>query len=254
MSSDEYSDDELTEKIKIFATDDEKIKSFGEIFTNDSSREILQLLFNEELSATQIAHKTDISLQLVKYHLNKLQDLGIVKISKIEKNSKSQDIKIYSATKFSIVIVTPKLSEKTKESKLFVRSFRHIYKVAGLGIATGISGLFSLSLLQQDRPIPIDNTISSRESFSIEESAKEFKISESIAVDESAGNVTSSTTESQDLIEHNLEDAYYVAIDTNIESITNSNLFIPFVIITAILGGLTVYYLWKSLTKSKQLK
>ena len=68
MSFDEIPDDDLTEKIKILATDDEKIKSFGELFTNDSSREILQLLFNEELSATQIAQKTDISLQLVKYH------------------------------------------------------------------------------------------------------------------------------------------------------------------------------------------
>jgi len=33
------------------ATDDEKIKSFGELLTNDSSRTILQLLFNEELTA-----------------------------------------------------------------------------------------------------------------------------------------------------------------------------------------------------------
>ncbi len=77
--------DELIENIKILATDDEKIKSFGEIFTNDSSREILQLLFNEELTASQIAQKSNVSLQLVKYHLNKLQNLGVVKISKIEK-------------------------------------------------------------------------------------------------------------------------------------------------------------------------
>ena len=136
MSS-ENTNDEFIEKIKILATDDKKIKSFGEIFSNDSSREILQLLFNEELSATQIAQKTEISLQLVKYHLIKLQDLGVVTISKIEKNSKSQDMKIYTATKFSIIIVPPTLSKKTKESKLLVRSFRHIYKVAGLGIATG---------------------------------------------------------------------------------------------------------------------
>ena len=67
MSNDDT--DELTEKIKILATDDEKIKSFGELFTNDSSREILQLLFNEDLTANQIAQKTEISLQLVKYHL-----------------------------------------------------------------------------------------------------------------------------------------------------------------------------------------
>ena len=251
MSTDESSNDDITEKIKILATDDEKIKSFGELFSNDSSRKILQLLFNEELAATQIAQKTDISLQLVKYHLNKLQDLGIVKISKIEKNSKSQDMKIYSATKFSIVIVPPKLSEKTKESKLLVRSFRHIYKVAGLGIATGLSGLFSLSMFQQDRQIPVDDTMTSQESFSIEESAKEFEMAESTAADESAGGIVASApAQSQDLAQRNLE-IVNTAIDSDVAQFPYSDLLIPFVIITVILGGLTVYYLRKSLKKSK---
>ena len=251
MSTDESSSDDITEKIKILATDDEKIKSFGELFSNDSSRKILQLLFNEELAATQIAQKTDISLQLVKYHLNKLQDLGIVKISKIEKNSKSQDMKIYSATKFSIVIVPPKLSEKTKESKLLVRSFRHIYKVAGLGIATGLSGLFSLSMFQQDRQIPVDDTIPSQESFSNVESAKEFEMAESIVADESAGDIVASApAQSQELAQRNLE-IVNAAIDSNVVQSPYSDLLIPFVIITVILGGLTVYYLWKSLKKSR---
>jgi predicted transcriptional regulator len=107
----EENKDEITEKIKIIATDDVKIKSFGELLTNDSSRSILQLLFNEELTALQIAEKTGISLQLVKYHIIKLQDLGVVKVTKTEKNSKSQDMKFYSASKFSMVIVPPKYSE-----------------------------------------------------------------------------------------------------------------------------------------------
>ena len=116
MSADEPADD-IEEKIRIMATDDEKIKSFGEILTNDSSREILQLLFNERLSAAQIAQKTNISLQLARYHLNKLQDLGVVRISKIEKNSKSHDMKIYSATKFSIVIVPPSSQKRPKKAR-----------------------------------------------------------------------------------------------------------------------------------------
>jgi len=252
MSIDETSDDDITEKIKILATDDEKIKSFGELFSNDSSRRILQLLFNEELAATQIAQKTDISLQLVKYHLNKLQDLGVVKISKIEKNSKSQDMKIYSATKFSIVIVPPKLSEKTKESKLLIRSFRHIYKVAGLGIATGLSGLFSLSQLQQDKQIHVDDMITSRQFSPIEESGKELEMSESVG-DETAESIVSSapmSAESEESIQQSLNVAETV-IDTDGGAFTGSDLLIPFVILTVILGGLTVYYLWKSLKKSR---
>lgn len=250
----------MIENIKILATDDKKIKSFGEIFTNDSSREILQLLFNEELSATQIAQKSNVSLQLVKYHLNKLQDLGVVKISKIEKNSKSQDMKIYTASKFSIVIVPPNLSIKTKESKLLIRSFRNIYKVAGLGIATGLSGLFSLSQIQQNKQITIDDSISNRGISSIDDSTQNFESSKSVSSIESEESISTSApmaakSEPQmdfdipiDLTEESLE------VSNNIMSsdeLLTTELFIPLVIITAILGGLTIYYLYKFFKKSK---
>lgn len=234
MSS-ENNNDEFVEQIKILATDDKKIKSFGEIFSNDSSREILQLLFDEELSANQIAQKTGISLQLVKYHLTKLQDLGVVNISKIEKNSKSQDMKIYTATKFSIVIVPPTLSKKTKESKSLVRSFKYIYKVAGLGIATGVSGLFSLSLSSEQ--LPVDNT---RMELSYDPSQKMMG---STPKDTStAMSAPMMESESSDLTQRGMDVA---------ETITNSDtfgfeLFLPFLILTIVLGGFTVYYFIKS--------
>ena len=262
MSDDEFSNDGFTEKIKILATDDEKIKLFGEIFTNDSSREILQSLFNEELSATQIAKNNDISLQLVKYHLNKLQDLGVVKISKIEKNSKSQDMKIYTASKFSIVIVPPKFSEKTKESKLLVRSFRHIYKIAGLGIATGLSGLFSLSQMQQNRQIPIDDGIPDVELSLIEESGQNFGSSKYLSDEDFAESIVASSpmtaesespmnfAESQDFKQESLEIADTAFTSNDIISST-SEFFLPFLIITVILGGLTAYYIYKFFKKSK---
>ena len=243
MSTDELPDDELTENIKILATDDEKIKSFGEILSNDSSREILQLLFNDELTASQIAQKSNVSLQLVKYHLNKLQDLGVVKVSKIEKNSKSQDMKIYTASKFSIVIVPPKISEKTKESKLLVRSFRNIYKVAGLGIATGLSGLLSLSQFQ-NKTIRVDDFTMDGNISSIEESAKNIQ---SLPSDESMESISASSTmiaesESQNIAERSMD---VVNTVINSEITVNSDFFLPLVVITIILSGLTVYYLWK---------
>jgi DNA-binding transcriptional ArsR family regulator len=254
-----FDDGDLTENFKILATDDEKIKSFGEILTNDSSREILQLLFNEELTATQIAQKTHVSLQLVKYHLNKLQDLGIVKITKIEKNSKSQDMKLYTATKFSIVIVPPTLSEKTKESKMLVRSFRHIYKIMGLGIASGVSGLFSLLQINQDQHIPT-NDMPLREFSPLEKSDTVFDSSQYFAGDESASSVSPPLDKSAPQV---IVDDPVLPLDLTQESIDSSNvilsndvvnssseLFFPFVIVTIVLSGLTFYYLYKYFKKS----
>jgi len=137
---------EKPDEIKILSTDDEKIQSFGELLTNESSREILQLLFHEELSASQIAQKTNVSVQLLKYHINKMLDLGVVKVSKVEKTSKGQDLKFYRAKKFAIVIVPSHVSKKAKESKLLVRSFKTIYRFAAIGAAAILSGVATFAV------------------------------------------------------------------------------------------------------------
>lgn len=262
---------EITEKIKIMATDDERIKSFGELLTNDSSRTILQLLFNEELTALQIADKTGISLQLVKYHIIKLQDLGVVKVTKTEKNSKSQDMKYYSASKFSMVIVPPKYSEKTKESKLLVRSFKHIYKISGLGIAAGISGLLSFSMLQQKNNLSFESDKEIQET-KLQDMDGSFQatMEESIeGVTAESGDDALSATPSLESppevgMEKRLEESLELqqrTIDAAEENPVASSgtpmfdfgdLAITFTVIAIILGGLAAFFFIKSIKQSKQ--
>lgn len=262
--SEENNQDEITEKIKIIATDDEKIKSFGELLTNDSSRAILQLLFNEELTALQIAEKTGISLQLVKYHIIKLQDLGVVKVTKIEKNSKSQDMKFYSAAKFSMVIVPPKYSEKTKESKLLVRSFKHIYKIAGLGIAAGISGLMSLSLMQQDNQVVIEpretNQISSPQDEGFQSSTGE-SVGDTSQLTQPEPSPEVLPQPSQDYV---LEEALEIqkrsieAAEANPAAGSGTPVFdagdlaITLIILAVIFGGFAAFFFFKSIRHSKR--
>jgi DNA-binding transcriptional ArsR family regulator len=272
MSEENKNEDEITEKIKIMATDDDRIKSFGELLTNDSSRTILQLLFNEELTALQITEKTGISLQLVKYHIIKLQDLGVVKVTKTEKNSKSQDMKFYSASKFSMVIVPPKYSEKTKESKLLVRSFKHIYKIAGLGIAAGLSGLMSLSLVQQDNRVPVEfESGKETQQTSLQDMDGSFQASveesgaEDIATktgDDALAPAPSAEPEAS--LDYTLEEALEIqkrsieASEANPAAGSGTPMFdfgdlaITFIIITIIFGGLAAFFFIKSIRQSKQ--
>lgn len=131
----------LTEKIEIISTEDEKIKSVGELLSSDSSRAILKLLFEDIMTANQIAQKTGISLPLVIYHLKKMQDMGIVKVSNVGKNVKAQNMKYYTTTKFAIVILPSSLSQKAKTSKSLANSFKTIYRFASIGVA-GIATWF----------------------------------------------------------------------------------------------------------------
>lgn len=137
----------LTEKIEIISTEDEKIKSVGELLSSDSSRAILKLLFDEALSANQIAQKTGISLPLVIYHLKKMQDMAIVKVSSVGKNVKAQDMKYYTTTKFAIVILPSSLSQKAKTSKSLANSFKTIYRFASIGVA-GVATWFVTQFIQ----------------------------------------------------------------------------------------------------------
>jgi len=146
-------DSDDSDKIEIFLSDDQKIKSVGELLANSSSRTILQLLFEEELTANEIAQRSEISLQLVKYHLNKMRQVGMVKVSRVGRNIKAHDMNYYRATKFAIVILPSKVSDRARESKSLIRSFKTIYRFAGVGAAAA-AGLFAVSFLQQQPSVP----------------------------------------------------------------------------------------------------
>src|SRR5438309_474743 len=137
---------ELAEKVEIISTDDEKIKSVGELLSSDSSRNILKLLFDQVLTANQIAQKTDISLPLVIYHLKKMQEMGIVKITNVGKNVKTQDMKYYTSSKFAIVILPSNLTEKAKASKSLANSFKTIYKFASIAVAAVVTWFVSQTI------------------------------------------------------------------------------------------------------------
>jgi DNA-binding transcriptional ArsR family regulator len=146
----------INDKIEILSTDDDKIKAVGELLSSDSSRSILKLLFNDQMTANQIAQKTEISLPLVIYHLKKMQDAGIVKISQTEKNTKSHDMKYYTVDKFAIVILPSGLTEKARSSKSLSNSFNQIYRFATIGGAA-IAAWFSTQFMQQNNQVTISD-------------------------------------------------------------------------------------------------
>ena len=132
----ENSKQPIAERVGIYGTEDDSLRALGEVLVTDVSRNILKLLFENTLTANDIAVKTEYSLQLVRYHLKKMQDVGLVDISKIGKNTKSHDMKYYTATKFAIVILPSKFSDKAKASKSLLRSLKSLYRLGAVGIAS----------------------------------------------------------------------------------------------------------------------
>lgn len=130
---------DLREKIEILSAEDDKIKTIGELLSNDSSRNILKILADNTMTANQVAQKTGISLPLAMYHLKKMQELDIVSITTNE-----NDAKYYTSAKFAFIITSAKASEKAKTSKSLFNSLKKIYRFT----AIGFGGLVSWAILQ----------------------------------------------------------------------------------------------------------
>lgn len=139
---------QISDRVEILSTEDDKIKTIGEILSSDSSRDIMKLLFNDSMTANQIATKTSISLPLVIYHLKKMQDAGVVKITNVGKNVKSHDMKFYTVDKLAIVILPNQMSAPAKKSKSLFQSFSRIHRLSTLGV-TAVAAWFATGFLQQ---------------------------------------------------------------------------------------------------------
>ena len=137
--------------VNIFSLDDEKMKILAKVISNKSSISILNLLFDNEMTANEIAQKSNMSLQLVKHYLEKMQQIELVCVSKTGKNSKARDMNYYRASKLAIVITPSKITEKTKQSKLLLRSFHSISKVFGMGIASAIASMSIVVMSAESR-------------------------------------------------------------------------------------------------------
>ena len=148
-------DIDLNEKIDILSMEDQKIKQVGELLSNDASRKILKLLFKNSLTASDIAKEADLSLPLVMYHLKKMQDANMVRVTNVGKTIESKDTKRYTTTKFAIVIVADSVKEKVKESKSIKRGFSGLYKFASIGIVSGAAWFASMFAQQRDKEASI---------------------------------------------------------------------------------------------------
>ena len=126
--------------VNLYSSSEDRIKFLGEALGNDISRRMLLMLSKSEMTAYEVARDAELSLSLVAHHLKKMQSAGLVRVSRVSKNSKNRDMKHYRAA--SIIMVVPEGAyDKAKSSKLLSLSLRKIMRFAAIGIAGLVSWL-----------------------------------------------------------------------------------------------------------------
>jgi len=87
----------------------EESKKITQVITNDTARQIMELLAGQSMSASDIAKHLDVPLTTIKYNLENLVDVGLVKIERIKYSEKGRQVKVYAPVRKLIVLVPEKL-------------------------------------------------------------------------------------------------------------------------------------------------
>jgi len=84
----------------------EKAKQLASEISNETARRILKELYKNPASITDLSTKLDIPASTVQYHINKLMELGVIKIAQKRLGKRMKDVKMYVYDKESIVFLS----------------------------------------------------------------------------------------------------------------------------------------------------
>ncbi|HIH86378.1 MAG TPA: helix-turn-helix domain-containing protein [Methanosarcinales archaeon] len=111
VNSQDKADNEInddSEKLLVLPLGDES-KKITQVISNDTARKIMELLAGQSMSASDIAKQLDVPLTTIKYNLENLVDVGLVKIERIKYSEKGREVKVYAPVRKLIVVVPEKL-------------------------------------------------------------------------------------------------------------------------------------------------
>lgn len=147
------------ERIEVISTEDQRIKIIGEELANDTGRAIFGKISQGILSTNDIAKSLNVSLPLVNWHINRLLEVGLIKVEKIELSSKNKQMKYYGPVKTAFVIVPPTSPtenhvSKSKKDAIFVQLRHYLASIAAFVIVGPLIYLVEKNQANQETHVP----------------------------------------------------------------------------------------------------
>lgn len=96
----------------LMSLDDSKINKIANVVSNDTSKKILDLLAEKDMTESELSEKLNIAISTVHYNLQQLMDAGLVTVEEYHYSKKGREVNHYKlANKY--IIIAPKGTKKT---------------------------------------------------------------------------------------------------------------------------------------------
>lgn len=96
---------EPTDGGQIVGVNEQEADEIFDALASDTTRDVLTAIYNKPETASEVADHVDTSLQNVKYHLDKLQEAGLIEVADTWYSEQGNEMKVYAPTNESIVLL-----------------------------------------------------------------------------------------------------------------------------------------------------
>ena len=122
-------------EIQVLGVDEDDSADVFEALSSDTARRVLTAIYDESAPPSELADRLDISLQNVSYHLDNLEEAGVVRVADTRYSEKGREMNVYAPADDPVVVFVGTEERKT--------GFRDLLKrlVGATGLLVVISAL-----------------------------------------------------------------------------------------------------------------
>jgi DNA-binding transcriptional ArsR family regulator len=133
---------DIEEHVEVISTDDDRLKIIGEELGNDTGRAIFTTISRGISSPNELSKVLGVSLPLVNWHINRLMQVGLVRVEELKMSSKNRPVKYYGPAKTVLVIMPAESDERRPRFDILSRLNRNI--VTAVSFVSGASVIYAI--------------------------------------------------------------------------------------------------------------
>ena len=111
------STDDVTDKqegeIQVLGVNEDDSADVFEALSSDTARHVLTAIYDEPAPPSELADRLDISLQNVSYHLDNLEEAGVVRVADTRYSEKGREMSVYAPADDPVVVFVGTEERKT---------------------------------------------------------------------------------------------------------------------------------------------
>ena len=117
---------------------DSQAEDIGEVISSDGSRQILEYIYTEPASSSEVADELNISIQNASYHLKKLLEAELIQVAGTKYSEKGAEMNIYAPSESPIVLFVGNNNRKDSFIDLLKRASGAIGVLLVVSFVVGI--------------------------------------------------------------------------------------------------------------------